>query len=37
MKLCSKLYLYITILAKIVSYHCIIISYANYLLLLSFG
>jgi hypothetical protein len=34
MKLCPKLYLYSTTLAKIVSYHCMIISCANYLLFL---
>jgi hypothetical protein len=32
MKLCSKFHLYNTILEKIVSYYCMIISYANYLL-----
>jgi hypothetical protein len=32
MKLCPKLYLYSTILAKIVSYHFMIIYHASYLI-----
>jgi hypothetical protein len=29
MKLCPKLYLYNTIMEKIVQYHCMIMSYSN--------